>query len=150
MALLAKIASRTRVHVIPGSKRKHLIFDGSMSEGVPRIWDSVADAWVYVRPLIMQKYGIERTCNHAMPSCGNPACISPTCLREGQTMTLDEIPKPIVMSDIFSLAQSGEFHAVADHLDSLSVSVAGRQMIPTGEVPRFVGRRVNTTQELFD
>ena len=150
MSLLTKIASRTRVHIIPRSKRKHLIFDGSMSEGVPRIWDSVADAWVYVRPLIMQKYGIERTSNHAMPSCGNPACISPTCLREGQTMTLNEIPKPIVTSDIFSLAQSGGFHAVADNLDSLSVSVAGRQMIPTGEVPRFVGQRVNTTSELFE
>ena len=150
MSLLAKVASRTRVHITPGSRRKHLIFDGSMSEGVPRIWDSVADAWVYVRPLIMQKYGIERTSNHAMPSCGNPACISPICLREGQTMALNEIPKPIVMSDIFSLAQSGRFHAVAGNLSSLSVSVAGRQMIPTGEAPRFVGRRVNTTSGLFD
>ena len=65
-------------------------------------------------------------------------------------MAIDQLPRRIQSSDIFSLAQSGAFFDVADNLDSLSVTRAAWRMTPTGERPRFVGQRAESTKELFE
>lgn len=149
MSLMNQIVERTQVMVAHGSKRKHLIWTGSMAHA-PRIWDSAANDWAYIRPILFAHYGIKQVRNHTMPSCGHERCLNANCLKEGQEMTLSQIPRLIQSADIFTLAASGAFADIVENLDSLSITRVSRQLRALNEKPRWVPRWTDTeTAELF-
>ena len=127
-SIVSSILGACEPHASPGAgKKRHAIYSGPMFEGRPVIEHPDTGELIDCRQAIRAHRGLpEPLQDHDMPACGHERCLNPRCLRDGQKIPRDELPRRLVHGDIFRLGETGGMALIGRDPAALRVSSIAR------------------------